>query len=91
MARQNALPRALPPRLISRQAAAAYLNVSPTTFDVMVRDGRMPRRGEAKRLMQPLLPLEKITGPGIIFERLTNSDGVFCVNVMADCQQSFAL
>jgi predicted DNA-binding transcriptional regulator AlpA len=43
MARQNALPPTLAPRLISRAAAAAYVNVSPTTFDEMVRDGGMPR------------------------------------------------
>ena len=43
MARQNALPPTLPPRLIGRDAAAAYVNVSPTTFDEMVRDRRMPR------------------------------------------------
>jgi predicted DNA-binding transcriptional regulator AlpA len=42
MARQNALPPTLAPRLISKAAAAAYVNVSPTTFDEMVRDGRMP-------------------------------------------------
>jgi predicted DNA-binding transcriptional regulator AlpA len=43
MARQNALPPTLPPRLIGRDAAAAYVNVSPTTFDEMVRNRRMPR------------------------------------------------
>jgi excisionase family DNA binding protein len=43
MARQTALPPMLPPRLISREAAAAYVSVSPTTFDEMIRDGRMPR------------------------------------------------
>jgi predicted DNA-binding transcriptional regulator AlpA len=43
MARQNASPPTLAPRLIGREAAAAYVNVSPTTFDEMVRDGRMPR------------------------------------------------
>lgn len=43
MARQNALPPTLAPRLISRDAAAAYVNVSPTKFDEMVRDGTMPR------------------------------------------------
>jgi predicted DNA-binding transcriptional regulator AlpA len=42
-ARQNALPPTLAPRLISRDAAAAYVNVSPTKFDEMVRDGTMPR------------------------------------------------
>jgi predicted DNA-binding transcriptional regulator AlpA len=43
MTRQLALPPTLAPRLISREASAAYVNVSPTTFDEMVRDGRMPR------------------------------------------------
>lgn len=43
MAHQNALPPTLAPRLISREAAAAYVSVSPTTFDAMVKDGRMPR------------------------------------------------
>jgi predicted DNA-binding transcriptional regulator AlpA len=43
MARQNALPPTLPPRLVSREVAAAYVSVSPTTFDDMVRNGRMPR------------------------------------------------
>jgi predicted DNA-binding transcriptional regulator AlpA len=33
----------LPPRLVSREAAAAYVCVSPNTFDKMVDDGRMPR------------------------------------------------
>jgi predicted DNA-binding transcriptional regulator AlpA len=47
MARQVALPQALAPRLISREVAAAYLCVSPNTFDRMVEDGRMP---SAKRL-----------------------------------------
>jgi predicted DNA-binding transcriptional regulator AlpA len=43
MAQQAALPRTLSPRLISRAAAAAYIDVSPTTFDAMVRDNKMPR------------------------------------------------
>jgi predicted DNA-binding transcriptional regulator AlpA len=43
MARQVALPPTLAPRLIGRDAAAAYVSVSPNTFDEMVRDGRMPR------------------------------------------------
>jgi excisionase family DNA binding protein len=42
MARQTALPPTLAPRLIGREAAAAYVSVSPTTFDEMVDDGRMP-------------------------------------------------
>ena len=43
MPRQTALPPTLAPRLISREAAAAYVCVSPNTFDEMVSDGRMPR------------------------------------------------
>jgi len=43
MARQNALPPTLPPRLISREVAAAYVSVSPTKFDQMVIDGSMPK------------------------------------------------
>jgi predicted DNA-binding transcriptional regulator AlpA len=43
MTRQAALPPTLAPRLIGRDAAAAYVCVSPNTFDVMVKDGRMPR------------------------------------------------
>ena len=51
MARQLALPPTLAPRLISREASAAYVSVSPTTFDEMVQDGRMPhpkRLGERR-------------------------------------------
>jgi len=47
MTRQVALPPTLAPRLISREAAAAYVCVSPGTFDRMIDEGRMPR---AKRL-----------------------------------------
>ena len=43
MAHQKALPPTLPPRLINRETAAAYVNVSSTTFNEMVKDGRMPR------------------------------------------------
>lgn len=43
MAKQLALPPNLAPRLISREAAAAYISLSPNTFDAMVEEGRMPR------------------------------------------------
>jgi predicted DNA-binding transcriptional regulator AlpA len=43
MSKQAALPSTLPPRLIGREAAAAYINVSPNTLDKMVAEGRMPR------------------------------------------------
>jgi len=37
------LPPVLPPRLVKREAAAAYASLSPTKFDQLVKDGRMPR------------------------------------------------
>jgi predicted DNA-binding transcriptional regulator AlpA len=52
MPRQTALPPSLAPRLISREAAAAYICVSPITFDELVKNGRMPRArllGERRR------------------------------------------
>jgi hypothetical protein len=42
MPRQNALPPSLAPRLIGRDAAAAYVCVSPNTFDDMVERKVMP-------------------------------------------------
>lgn len=43
MARQTALPQTLPPRMIGRDAAAAYVNLCPNTFDQLVKEGHMPR------------------------------------------------
>lgn len=37
------LPRNLPPRGLSRTESAAYIGVSPSLFDILVKDGRMPR------------------------------------------------
>ena len=37
------LPKSLPPRGLSRAQAAAYIGVSPTLFDALVGDGRMPK------------------------------------------------
>jgi hypothetical protein len=42
MPRQDALPPSLPPRLVGREAAAAYVCVSPNTFDEMVERKVMP-------------------------------------------------
>jgi predicted DNA-binding transcriptional regulator AlpA len=39
----DVLPTSLPPRGLSRVHAAAYVGVSPSLFDEMVRDGRMPK------------------------------------------------
>ncbi len=41
------MPASLPPRGLSRVEAAAYVGVSPSLFDEMVKDGRMP---EPKRV-----------------------------------------
>lgn len=43
MPRQNALPPSLAPRLIARDAAAAYVCVSPNTFDDLVARNLMPK------------------------------------------------
>jgi predicted DNA-binding transcriptional regulator AlpA len=43
MGRLSTLPSNLAPRLIKREAAAEYVNVSPNTFDEMVEHGLMPR------------------------------------------------
>lgn len=41
MQSKHLLPN-LPPRGLSREEAARYVGVSPTKFDQMVADGRMP-------------------------------------------------
>ena len=41
--RDDILPLSLPPRGLSRVQAAAYVGVSPSLFDEMVKDGRMSR------------------------------------------------
>ena len=38
----DVLPPSLPPRGLSREEAAAYIGVSPSKFDEMVKDKRMP-------------------------------------------------
>lgn len=39
---KDVLPLSMPPRGLSRTEAAAYIGVSPSLFDAMVKDGRMP-------------------------------------------------
>jgi predicted DNA-binding transcriptional regulator AlpA len=41
--RENILPTNLPPRGLSRVQSAAYVGVSPSLFDQLVADGRMPQ------------------------------------------------
>ena len=43
----DVLPASLPPRGLSRVESAAYIGVSPSLFDLMVKDRRMP---PAKRI-----------------------------------------
>ena len=43
MPKQTALPPTLPPRLVTREALAAYVCVSPNTFDEMVKRQQMPK------------------------------------------------
>lgn len=39
---ESILPPSLPPRGLSRGQAAAYVGVSPSLFDMLIKDGRMP-------------------------------------------------
>ena len=39
---RDVLPISLPPRGLSRGQAAAYVGVSPSFFDTLVKHGRMP-------------------------------------------------
>jgi predicted DNA-binding transcriptional regulator AlpA len=39
---KNVLPQSLPPRGLSREEAAAYVGISPSLFDTLVKDSRMP-------------------------------------------------
>lgn len=41
--RASALPMSLPPRGLSRVEAAEYIGISPSLFDEMVDDFRMPK------------------------------------------------
>lgn len=41
--RGEALPHSLAPIGLSREVAAAFIDVSPAKFDEMVKDGRMPK------------------------------------------------
>lgn len=48
-ARPSSLPTSCPPRALARPAAAEYVGVSPSKFDQMVEDGRMPRPKQIDR------------------------------------------
>jgi predicted DNA-binding transcriptional regulator AlpA len=40
---EDILPQSLAPRGLSREQAAAYIGVSPSLFDTLVKDQRMPQ------------------------------------------------
>jgi hypothetical protein len=66
----SALPVSLLPFGVNREQAAAVIGVSPTTFDQMVADGRMP---------QPRVPSKKryvwdLEELGEAFRRLPHRD-----------------
>ena len=42
MRKSSALPQNLPPRLIGLDAAAAYVDLSPSKFAALVKEGRAP-------------------------------------------------
>jgi predicted DNA-binding transcriptional regulator AlpA len=60
--RPSVLPPGVPPRGLSRVQAAEYVGVSPTKFDELVADGRMPRpkRIDARRVWDRLALDESI-------------------------------
>lgn len=70
MRQYAALPSNLPPRMLSREAAAAYLNVSPNTFDAMISEGRMPK---ARKLSERRMAWDRIELDTYI-ERLARVD-----------------
>jgi predicted DNA-binding transcriptional regulator AlpA len=39
---ENILPHSLAPRGLSHEQAAAYVGISPSLFDMLIKDGRMP-------------------------------------------------
>jgi predicted DNA-binding transcriptional regulator AlpA len=41
--KRTILPLSLPPRGLNREESAVYIGVSPSKFDEMVADGRMPQ------------------------------------------------
>lgn len=41
--RGSSLPASCPPRGLRREGAADYVGISPSKFDEMVGDGRMPK------------------------------------------------
>jgi predicted DNA-binding transcriptional regulator AlpA len=58
LCRANILPVSLPPRGLSRVQAAAYIGVSPSTFDKLIGQGAMP--GPKKLLGRVVWDLKRV-------------------------------
>jgi hypothetical protein len=56
--RYGALPPNLPPLGLRREAAAAFVCMSPSKFDELVADGRMPKPKRIDGIVQ--WPVEKL-------------------------------
>lgn len=66
----DVLPISLPPRGLRREEAAAYIGVSPSMFDTMVDDERMPKPKHVNRCrIWDRMELD------FAFTALPNSDG----------------
>ena len=60
MPKQGALPPSLPPRLVTREVAAAYVGVSPNTFDELEGRGLMPKARVIPGLRRKLHDLREL-------------------------------
>jgi predicted DNA-binding transcriptional regulator AlpA len=67
---ESLLPLSLPPRGLSREQAAAYIGVSPSLFDMLIKDCRMPGPKRINsRVVWDRLKLD------VAFEALADTDG----------------
>lgn len=71
--RAEVLPPSLAPRGLSREQAAAYVGVSTTTFDALVKSGKMPKpkRPKESRTIWDRRQLDRA------FDRLPGGDDDF--------------
>ncbi len=67
--KERVLPLSLPPRGLSRRQAAEYVGISPSFFDQLVADGRMPKPvGINSRTLWDLRALD------LAFDRLSDAN-----------------
>ncbi|PZU83953.1 MAG: hypothetical protein DI527_23385 [Chelatococcus sp.] len=84
--RAEVLPISLPPRGLSRTQAAAYVGVSATLFDEMVRDGRMPRAKQVNA--RTIWDLKRLD---LAFDALPEQDGGAAESTEATCWSHVAV